>query len=370
MNFHRSLVAQNLLALCFAVPLFTSAQASAQEACGDQVCPKGYQCETYDLGCPAIDRGDGDDAGDAAEFAPCEPSVAQGCVPSTCTSDADCGSGMVCHTETRQECDESPGCTGADPGDDAGGAEDEASDAEKAADCAPAAPTNCTTVSTSICAPRWAVPCTAAADCGPGFTCEEQLQGGCSGSMGSAGGGTPSDGGEPTPGDGDDAAEPAPPDGGETPAPEPPDCVFEPSGVSMCVAIEVGCTTNDDCLEGWTCEDNSEGVCWSGADGTSGCEPADPAKVCAPPYSRIDGPGGFAEDGSGGPATGGDDDGNGAPPTAPRGEDPANADGDSGKTTEAGGCALSPARGTGSELGLLALALGALFGVRRRRAAR
>ena len=369
MTFHRSPLAQNLLALCFAAPLFVSARASAAEACGDEICPKGYQCETFDAGCPAIACADDSDC------APCEPSVTHVCVAQPCSSDADCAADMVCFTDTHEECEDTAGCATPDSQDD-GGAD------EKVPNCEPAEPPVCTTVSTSACIPRWQLPCQLASDCGAGFTCEEQMRGGCSGSSGSAGGGsTPSDPATPPDGDAggaepapDEGFAPTPPDGG---ADDGGDCFFEPSGVSACVAIEVACATDADCAEGWTCENNNEGACWASSDGSSGCDPVDPAKVCAPPYAHLGGGRGVGEDDSGASNGGGEPTAGGGepevPPTPPKGEgDSASGDhdaasGDSDESVESG-CSVSHVRGGSTGLGFLALALGALFGARRRRA--
>jgi Cys-rich repeat protein len=360
MAFSRSLVAQNLFALCLVAPLLVSARASADEACGDKVCPKGFTCETFSLGCPAIA------CADEASCPPCEPAEESVCVPVPCSSDADCASGMVCFTETREECEGSEPCAG-DPGDadDPGSAEPAPPNPDpdaKSADC-DAEPVNCTTVTASSCVPRWALPCEAAADCGAGFTCEEQLRGGCAGSEGSAGSGTPSDGAEPTPPDagGDDSSNfAAPADGGG-------DCFFEPSGVFACVPVETGCTTSADCAEGWTCDANHEGACWASSDGSTGCDPVDPANICYPPYYDLGG-GGFAEGNDSGAPTGGPRGDDETPPAAPSGEDgSANADSDSsdGKV-ESGGCSVGHVAGSSSGFSLLALSLAGLFAARRR----
>jgi MYXO-CTERM domain-containing protein len=368
MNARRPLAAHGFFAACLLAPLLVSGRASAEETCGDQVCPKGYQCETYDLGCPAIACAPG------SECPPCEPGTESVCVPAPCTSDADCADGMLCFTETRQECDDPAPCAGDDPGADAG------AEGKTPADCGEAVPTNCTTVSSSSCVPRWAVPCQAAADCGPGFTCEEQLQGGCPGSTGSEGGSTPEgrpasppDGGgaEPSPDDSSDSDDAATPPGEVPPSDGGTDgCVFEPSGVSMCVPIEVACQSDSDCLAGWTCADNNEGACWASSDGSMGCDPVDPPKVCYPQYSDLGGGRGVAEGDAGGEPTGGL--GGNESPTAPGSpgldsDDGSAAADDTDGGNNSGGCAVSPARSGGAGFGLLALALAGLLGARRRR---
>jgi hypothetical protein len=279
--------------------------AAAQEACGDSECPKGYTCETVPAACPAIACAPG------SECPPCDGTVEQ-CVAESCDSDADCDEQMVCLTRTITECaTDAPAC---EPGTDCGSA---------------AAPTDCTAASYSACVPRWTLGCVTAADCGEGFSCEEQLSCSAPGSPGTGtgtGGSTPgsvppSDGGgepggsEPSePSDpGDDPKEP--PNSAErpaaptpTPAPDvqnpPPGSgvTCEPSGVKACVVIERACSADDQCPSGWSCEDNPDGVCWAKPDGSTGCEPADPAKLCLPPYRDLGG-GGYGEETSGGTVT-------------------------------------------------------------------
>jgi hypothetical protein len=105
---------------------------------------------------------------------------------------------------------------------------------------------------------------------------------------GGSGGGTPSSGGG--------AADPAT-GGGSAPALVAPDagapsCTCTPSGVYACVAAVRACMAATDCPADWTCRDNPDGACWRSSDGDGGCLPADPPKVCAPPYSDLPGIGG------------------------------------------------------------------------------
>jgi hypothetical protein len=53
--------------------------------------------------------------------------------------------------------------------------------------------------------------------------------------------------------------------------------------------VITACSSDANCETGWECIDNPEGVCSSDSDGNADCEPADPARLCAPPhYDLID----------------------------------------------------------------------------------
>jgi MYXO-CTERM domain-containing protein len=362
--------------------------ASAQEACGEDTCPKGYGCEQVPRPCLAIACAPG------SECPVCEGTVAQ-CVPEACNSDADCDEHMICVTSEVTE------CTGATPACEPG-----AGDCANGADRAPA---DCTTHTDSQCVPRWDLQCQTAADCGAGFTCEEQLScscsgGGATGSAGSGSGGASSGGGsdpsapappppgpraeaggasgdaaKPAPGSAPPGAAPAPPGTTPTPAPLPPapgrepsNCSCSPSGVSACVLIEQACETDAQCPSGWSCDDNPEGECWASSDGSSGCTPADPAKLCLPPYRDLGGYSGRGEvtntGGSvpdqppkaGGPTPGpiapGTGSGTGEPISAPVAESAGDAD---AELDSRGGCSVAGTSGGGAgsvgAAGLLAL---------------
>ena len=320
----------SLLALAGALPLLIAVEARADQACGDSSCPKGFSCETYPTACPDI-ACDGDDGSCPV----CEPGTEQVCVPVPCDSDSDCATDMRCVREERTSCD-----GGSASCDDAG-------EGEKPS-CVPAAEENCTTRVVSQCVPRWLLPCTTASDCGAGFTCEELDSCSCGGSSGSAGGSDPA----PTPEGAEDAPE-------RVPAPDE-SCSCEPSGEFACVAVETACETDSACAAGWTCEENREGACWSGPEG-SGCEPADPAKLCVPPYSDLGG--GRGVDLDDGESTGS---GSGAPEVP---DEAGGSDDESGPTvvTTDRGCAVaSPAR-SGASVAWLGLGLFGLFVSRRRR---
>jgi MYXO-CTERM domain-containing protein len=352
----RSIVRSSLAALTLAVPLAWGAAAQAQAVCGEQTCPKNYECASEPNACPDI-------ACAEADCAPCTGTT-QYCAPLPCESDADCADDMVCYKQTQETCPTAPPCA-------------------KGADCAAPADTACTSETISACVPRYLAPCQADADCGVGFTCEEEQECSCSGgsASGSAGSGNASgEGSSPAPAADGGAADPVPPADGTPPADGgsamlPPDCSCQPSGTKACNLKAVACSVDQGCPAGWTCGENPSGVCSSGPDGSS-CT-ADPPKICLPPYSNLSlGRGGHAEDGSGtgvaigGSAgapsgTGGDvatpdvptpNDGSKASPSAPAGDE------------SDSGCAVGHARGgANGSFGLLALAFAGLAGLRRRR---
>lgn len=310
---YRIALATSLVPLILALPQLARAQA----ACGDTVCPKGYECKSEPLGCPAIDCVEG------ADCPPCEPTEETYCSPLPCSSDADCDSGMTCATRDVTE------CTGVAPPCDS--------------ECPPAPEPECTTTRVSQCVPNWALPCEAAADCGAGFTCEEVEECGCTGSAGRPGPDAP-----PTP------------DSDTDPAPEttPGDCTCEKTGEFACHLVVTACATDDDCADGFTCIENPEGVCSSSSDGTITCEPGDPPRLCVPPYSDI-----FAGGRGVGLDEGGEGKGTSTPGSASSDDDAAD-----GSSASDGGCSV--ASGRPSAPGFIALVVAGLagaFAARRRR---
>ncbi len=241
---HRARARSLALSLLTLAAVIQAPTASAAD-CTVVGCPKGYSCETEPLPCPAVDCLPGQ------ECPTCEPSLVSQCEPLPCVADSDCASGMVCG-EFERECDTSAAAPCADPDD-----------------CSQPPPTECTPQMERACVPPWALPCSTAADCGAGFSCQEQEECACSGSSGS-GGGT-------------DTAEPAPA-GGAAPPSSDSSCSCQPTGRKACVAERSACDDATDCASGWTCADNPEGVCSSTPSGEASCEPAGPAKVCLPPF--------------------------------------------------------------------------------------
>lgn len=263
-------------------PLTLSGVASADVTCGDKTCGKGFVCETHQSACPAIATANG-------ETVPCPTTLDYECVLGPCSVDSDCGDAMVCHTDTTSQCNDTtaPAC---DPA---------------ASDCAAVevAAADCTTTATQQCLPRYLLPCSIASDCGPGFTCEEEIMGSCSGSAGSVGS-TPvstnsgtSNGADPiAPGDAatGGATGMAAPDPEATPDAVAPDsgevCSEVPTGRFSCVLQSITCTGDAECPTGLVCVENSTGSCWANSDGSRGCDPVEPSKRCQPPsYASLSG---------------------------------------------------------------------------------
>jgi hypothetical protein len=179
-----------LLALISGIAMATTAMAA--EECGTTTCAAGFVCVTGVSTCdvsggvmadPATGEagaasGGSATGGETEKVAACEPSTYAYCEPAPCTKDADCGgAGMVCAeytTSSSSGVSTSPTC---DP---------------DSADCAttPIADEPIRVEETvKLCEYKWNLPCTAAADCGEGFTCEA-LETDCSCGSAGAGGAT------------------------------------------------------------------------------------------------------------------------------------------------------------------------------------
>jgi MYXO-CTERM domain-containing protein len=286
--------------------------------CAVPTCPEGTEC-------PEVD---------------CTSEEIFACVPdrSACTSDADCAEGLQCETYTYEQCSGGGSVPPCAPGEDCPQPE-------------PVEP-ECETITESYCLPPYLGACTADADCGPGFTCEEYENCGCSssGSSGSSGG---SDGGVP----------PLPPDGSDVPPSEgtpEEDCSCEPSGEFYCELVQVECTTDADCIDGFVCVDSPDaGVpCTITPDGTEECgEPVESPSLCLPESY-----GDWV--GAGGGFPGSADDLASESGGAPRTDTEQNA-ASSDDPTEEDGCSST---GTPAASMPLWLGLAALIGFRRRKA--
>jgi len=336
-----SLVALGL----FGLGAFSAREAHADSSCAtDADCVKGWACQvTGGSGC-------GYACPPGQECSPppdCVPQQTKSCVPGPCKADSDCATGMVCYSTT-VGCDAVPPCAAG-------------------ADCPT---TTCSNATQSQCIPRYDAPCTADADCGPGFTCLADSSGcGCA-SAGSAPGA----------------------DGG---APPPPvtTCDCPAATTSSCHALPVSCTSAADCASGWSCEQlPSDVTCAStapaptpappahgsaGAGGTPAQDagvdpcppPAPPMKLCIPPYFSLGGRSlgipaqGDAPTGTTGSTGAPVNAGTTSPPATPTTEDTAS----NGQTATASGCSVAFGSNAGNGARGLALLVLGLFGLRRRR---
>lgn len=307
------------------------AQALECEATAD--CPKGFECqEVGTADCPDIACAEGQ----SCDVPECTSEPFSECTPVECKSDDDCAEGMECYADQETVC----GTTPCDP------------DAE----CPDVEP-SCEEVSRNYCVPKYLLPCEADADCGPGFSCTELEACACSGSAGSAGGGT-----DPVPSDGSGGGASDSDPGGATPESEQ-NCTCEPSGEFRCELEEVACDADADCENGFTCEDNPEGGdCWASSDGQSGCTEPDPAKLCLPPYFDLAG----SVDGRGKGLSAGEDSSGEGTGAAGEGGEASDEDDETGHGKRSSGCQIAGAVSGAPAGGLVSLLVLALVVTRRR----
>lgn len=355
---------QSLWILAFMSPLAATEWAQAAPLCGTVQCPTGYTCQTPTASQGMATQGTSFDVATSAATAP-----APFCAPASCTTDADCGTHMLCREGTVSDCVTAlvPPCA---PG----------------ADCiaTPTPPSDCSARTVRECVPRWELPCQTASDCGAGFACEEKESCACSGSAAAK----PADLGS-----GSDSAD------GKDAAPPPPDsssCGCKPSGTFACNPVSTPCSKDSDCLTDWTCDAQATGgTCWVTSTGESGCDTTPVQRYCQPPFSRLrgqqqvldasnsgsvtapanppSGQGVGATAASGG-STNSSDETNPSKPTGETGDDTAKPGEATAKPVtplatpeEIGGCAVtSIPRGTHSGLMLLALGFAGIVGLRRR----
>jgi hypothetical protein len=311
----------------------SSAFAAPEPGCGSgPACGVGFECTV--VGASGCASAAPCAAGESCpEPEPCTTTQVMGCTPAHCTADAECASGMVCHTWTE-----------ACPVTDCA--------------CAPDVPncgcgtSQCDPKSVSMCTPRYVLPCQVAADCGDGFTCEEQMSG-CASAGTNGSGPTPSD--------------PVPP----MPVPE---CSPQPTGVFQCVAKPINCESATQCPAGWSCV--ADAVATSPACAPGGDCAADPipqpvpSAVCRPPYYG-------ATDSSDLETTAGSDGQGTSVPGTVTGKDPGTvtpatpeaANGADAASHDSAACQMGHAPASSGVISLLTL-LGALFGLKRRRAQR
>lgn len=383
-----------------------SRAAVAQVCKADTDCPQSFTCVTSEISaepapsCPP-------DATDCKR-APTTmtPTVIKTCQPKACTADANCGPGMVCHTQMYQECSSSGSSDGTGVGGTAPSTGAALAPCPPNTECKPPerTPPNCTTKTVSACAFKWQLPCSTAADCGDGFNCKPSITGSCSGGTPGTGtgGGTNGSGGATPPSTGTGASPTAPADF----APRKPDadggapnCTTMESFPGYCEPKATTCDTDSQCPASWKCTSydvptastrpatdpatpttGTGGAAGGGstgaptpvsapvpaADGGASKPAPTTVKACTSPYGSV-----RATDlaGSGGPGIPGatpspigSTNGEGTtPPTAPGGGKTA-----SDPKPSAGGCSLVAA---GTTSGAGALALVALLGllVSRRR---
>lgn len=354
----RNIGVYGVMAVVWAVAAPGLAQAQEGECAGDSDCDSGFVCEVVGGYACGGCAGEG-----CEEDTACESGDIYGCVPGPCESDADCGDGQVCYEFSYGQCSGSGGAACQDTPD--------------GALCDPAPiEDECTTTTEKACAPRWALPCEEAADCGPGFTCEEEISYWCEGSTGS------------DCGDGDCAE----------PEPSEPVCGEEATGDFYCELVETTCESDSDCGEGLHCGEGRErsdcamtssagsppadgagGAGAGGSEGSAGAgdalpeefddggcsvEPAE--RLCVPDGFEAFGDHGLSQRGAAESGLGGATSADGS--TA--GEDSAaNTDGNAGGgdgSDSVGLCSVGLGR-AGSVPGALWLALGALLWRRRKK---
>jgi hypothetical protein len=319
---------------------FECAEVGASSCAPSAPCPAGQEC-------PAVD--------------PCVTTVEYGCVPSHCADDAQCAPGMVCHAWTEPCASSGCACASDTPNCDCG------------------APTVCDPQTVSVCTPKYDLPCQVAADCGTGFTCEEAQSCGCSAGgsatppmMGS--GGSSSAGAAPAPAAGGPASDPLPID--------PPDCSCQPSGQMQCVPMQVMCATDAQCPAGWSCQaeavtNTAAPACAPGMNCPTPPAPAPSGSWCVPPYYGASSGGdlqvpstpttGTGTSGPGTPTKGGPGTAGTTSTGTPNEGTPTPGSTGEAESHESSACAMGHAPASSGALALLAM-LGALFGLKRRRA--
>jgi hypothetical protein len=312
--------------LLFAVPAF----AQSDECSSDADCPDGFTCEssTYEI-CTDCEPGTDCTGG-------CEPQTESYCVPPpppSCDADNPCSGDDVCVTFTFEECS-AGGSTGTacppdpdEPCEEPNPAPDEE-------------PTECTTKTESYCVPPYMAPCSADADCGPGFTCEEVEICQC--------GGAPMD-----------------PDNPDDPPMTDGECTCEPTGDTYCELVETECSSDADCENGLSCQEFPGGTVTCPVGEPCDQETEAPS-YCAPEgYVYWGGP--YVESGAGygdtvASAAGHDN----AETTSTQREEFFPVDGEPGSGDKQSPSACSTAMASGSGGGLFLFLIG-LFALRRSR---
>jgi MYXO-CTERM domain-containing protein len=328
-----------LAALIASSALLAPASARASNTCAQSTdCPKGFSCQTSTVypPCPAIACATGSDCVQPK----CDPETISQCTPVPCTSTDDCAAGMVCYTQTIQDCpvQTTPACP-------------------PNVVCPPPTPEpapSCTMTTTSSCVPKYLLPCTTASDCGDGFACVHDQVGSCSGGSGV----TPSeDGGPPEV------------------TPTDPVCMTMTLSTSHCEANTLICTSNGDCPSGWTCEAQLQAVSnvacagpvsIDGGTTVPDCPTPTPEPVqkqCQPPYADLASTGTFGSDTSLGSGSGAS-----APQTAAPENPTAEKSATGPDAASDGGCTMGSGHGGNGAFSLLGIVGLAGLVFRRRRA--
>lgn len=325
----------------------SSAIVAPQPGCGTgPACGVGFECSVVG-GSGSCGSAPPCASGEACpEPEPCVTTEEYGCTPAHCSVDSECASGMVCHTWL-EPC----------PVTDCACAPD-------VPNCGCGTSTACDPKSVSMCTPRYLLTCKVAADCGDGFTCEEQMTG-CT-SAGSSGASDPLPGGA--------NAAPAPAGGSAgVPAEPVPACNPQPSGQFQCVVKPLTCSTAAQCPSGWSCEQQdvaTEPSCAPGTNCAAKPAPNPVPAVCRPPYygahdsNDLETPTSSTGQGTGttkDPVTG-------TPGSAPT-PTPETNNADDASSRDSAACQMGHAPASSAVISLLTL-LGALFGLKRRRSSK
>ena len=264
--------------IAIATTLMVPGLGRAQTCTSGADCAKGLSCQvdgnvaTSAVPCLASDGG--------TECAPVvtPTTTTMSCQAAACATAADCGTNMVCHSQTSTTCTgDTPVAVKCDP----------TTGCDAASVSVPQSVV-CTDTFTSTCTYTWELPCNANADCGDGFTCQPTTYGMCSGGSGTATGSTGTSSSGSGVGGGSGSA------GAPTPVPPPdvdagvattPVCTTVSSYPGSCVANPVSCTTSAECPSGWTCALVSTGTASAGAPSTGPGVPVaiDAGVVALPP---------------------------------------------------------------------------------------
>jgi MYXO-CTERM domain-containing protein len=239
MSFKRSIVSLGFLAIALAAPA-----ARAQTCKVNADCSKGFFCEL--VSAPPTDPGPTEPPCPSGSICPVTdpapttklvapaPAPTGYCQEASCKADADCGTGMLCHTETFSAC--------------AGGT---ATACPNGADCLVAKPADpvCTETKVSTCMYKWQLPCNVDNDCGSEFSCKPTVSSWCSGSAGTAPSGSGTGSGTAP------AGTTAPSTGGAAVAPIPPEmtCGTSTSFPGYCEPKVTTCVVDTDCPATWIC---------------------------------------------------------------------------------------------------------------------